>query len=202
MKRAFSYSDRARRQPRPLPNVGSEGRCPAHAAAAPKPVEAPSKTTHVSGSLRGLVLGCLGALLLAGAMAGCKKSQVEDTPKESGDPDFPSDYRQWTKVNAETIVREDEGVARELFAKAVGDLESGSVLVKEQFRLEGGTKGALELVAVMRRSGRGEAGGWEFSAFDPTTRQKVAHDATACVGCHTLQADSDYLFSERSALQP
>ncbi len=94
-----------------------------------------------------------------------------------------------------------EGVARELYSDPRPDLGVGTVLVKEQYRLEGGEKGAMEFVGVMRRTGQGEAGGWAFQAFDPTTRQQLTRDATACVGCHTLQADADYLFSDPAALR-
>jgi hypothetical protein len=146
-----------------------------------------------------LLVSLLGVLALA--FAACGSKQTSDTPQPSGDPDFPGDYRQWSKVNDSTVIREDEGVAREIYSNARPDLGVDTVLVKEQYRLEGGEKGALEFVAVMRRTGRGEAGGWTFQAFDPTTRQQLTRDATACVGCHTLQADADYLFSERSALQ-
>lgn len=146
-----------------------------------------------------LCISLLGVLALA--LGACGSKQTTETSKHTGDPDFPTDYLQWAKVNDATIVREDEGVARELYTNPRPDLGVDTVLVKEQYRLEGGAKGPLEFIAVMRRTGRGEAGGWAFQVFDPTTHQQLTRDATACVGCHTLQADADYLFSERSALQ-
>ncbi|MEZ4266698.1 MAG: cytochrome P460 family protein [Myxococcota bacterium] len=157
-------------------------------------------TSHATrNALRFSVLALVGVLGLP--VAACGSKQTTDTPQQTGDPDYPTNYRQWSKVNASPIIREDEGVARELYTNPRADLGVDTVLVKEQYRLEGGEKGALEFVAVMRRTGRGEAGGWSFQAFDPTTRQQLTRDSTACVGCHTLQADADYLFSEPSALQ-
>ncbi|MCB9730495.1 MAG: cytochrome P460 family protein [Deltaproteobacteria bacterium] len=144
------------------------------------------------------ILGIIG--LAAIALVACGHAEPKGESGPTGDPDFPNDYRQWHQVNDQTIVREDEGVAREIFANPQGDLGPGTVLVKEQYRYDGGAKGPLEFVGVMRRTGTGEAGGWSFQAFDPTTRQLLGKDSTACVGCHTLQADSDYLFSDRSAL--
>ena len=39
--------------------------------------------------------------------------------------------------------------------------------------------------------------GWSFEAYDPGTKSSLG-DNTACIGCHELQADNDYLFSDRS----
>ncbi len=144
------------------------------------------------------------ALLAVAATPGCLRSsqKQDDATAAQHDPAWPEGYQGWKKVNAETIVREEEGVARELFAKPAAGLGQGTVLVKEQYSYAGGQKGPIQYVAVMRRTGAptDANGGWEFLAFDPATKQRKPAAASTCVGCHSLQADSDYLFTPRDAL--
>ncbi len=142
----------------------------------------------------------LSILSTPGCLRGSQKP--DDAAASAHDPAWPEGYRSWKKVNAEPIVRSEEGVAREIFAKPAAGLGQGTVLVKEQYLYAGGQRGALQYVGVMRRTGAPTAanGGWEFLAFDPATKQQNTAAATTCVGCHSLQADSDYLFTPRDAL--
>jgi hypothetical protein len=144
---------------------------------------------------------------LALASSACLRhgqSTEEDTG--AGEPQagagWPEGYTSWRKINAETVVREDEAVARELYARPAAELGVGTVLVKEQFALVGGVKGALKQVAVMTRTGAAEDpnGGWEFKLFDPETKTSGA-DVAACVGCHSLRAEQGYLFTPAADLQ-
>lgn len=153
-------------------------------------------------TLRRLLRGLLLLSLVSGASlaAGCGPARSDGTPTVEGDPDFPTGYASWHKVNAETIVRAEEGVAREIYARASGDLGVGTVLVKEQHALRDGASGPLQHVAVMRRTSGAETGGWTFQIFDPDTHTRLTDDVTTCVGCHTIRAESDYLFTAREAL--
>ena len=111
--------------------------------------------------------------------------------------DWPTGFRGWTKVNDTTIIRADEVIAREIYAKTSAGLGQGTILVKEDYALVGGKKGALQLVAVMKRTGGSEHKGWRFFAFDPKTKKKDAETASGCVGCHSLRAANDYLYTAK-----
>jgi hypothetical protein len=131
-------------------------------------------------------------------IAGCpriRKGEVKATSAGVEAPGWPTDYQSWKKINSDTLIRPNDAVqvARELFTNQTPDLGPGAVLVKEEYSLSGGTKGALKRVAVMRRTGQGETNGWEFLVYDGETRQ--LGDNSRCVGCHVLQEDNDYLFS-------
>lgn len=151
---------------------------------------------------RTLVAGA--ALLAVAATPGCIRSSQtkDDDAKLQHDPAWPEGYQSWKKVNAEPIIRSEEGVAREIFAKPAAGLGQGTVLVKEQYTYAGGQRGPLQYVGVMRRTGAPTSanGGWEFLAFDAATKKRNTAAASTCVGCHSLQADSDYLFTPRDAL--
>lgn len=141
------------------------------------------------------------ALSCAMLAAACSPPPPPPPPEPKGHPDFPRGYTSWLKVNTETIVREDEGVARELYANAVGDLGSGTVLVKERYIHTDGVLGELQHVAVMKRTGAGANNGWTFMAFDADSMELKEGMSTSCVACHQLQAENDYLFGERSSYQ-
>jgi hypothetical protein len=131
-------------------------------------------------------------------IAGCpriRKGEVKATAEAVETAGWPAGYQTWKKVNDETLVRADDTVqvARELYSNQTPDLGPGAVLVKEEYSLSGGVKGALKSVAVMRRTGQGDTNGWEFLVYDGQTRQRG--DNSRCVGCHVLQEDNDYLFS-------
>ena len=151
-----------------------------------------------------LLLVCVMALAIAATAACPAKDGKKDGDGQSGPKpaaDFPTGYTTWKKANAETIVREEEKIAREVYAKATDGLGAGTVLVKEQYSYENGTKGRLKLIAVMRRGAdRAKNKGWEFAVYDPAT--KTAGDNTACLGCHSLQEDNDFLFGDRTTYGP
>jgi hypothetical protein len=152
--------------------------------------------------LASLPLAALASTLALGSGACLKQTRdkdkpVDDKPKPAAG--FPEGYTQWKKVNAETIVREEEKIAREVYAQVVDGLGPGTVLVKEQYAYEGGTKGALQLIAVMRRTADSTRNkGWTFAGYDPTTKASKGEE-TACTGCHSLQEDNDFLFSDKGA---
>ena len=146
------------------------------------------------------VLVAIALLVSAVGVVGCAGSQTSDEPsKPKAAPGFPEGYATWKKVNEATIIRAEEKIAREVYAQKIGDLGPGSVLVKEQYSYAGGVKGELQLIAVMRRgSDSSTDGGWSFAGYDPQTRQAKG-EIVACKGCHSLQEDNDFLFSDRSA---
>ena len=57
---------------------------------------------------------------------------------------FPTGYTSWKKANSETIVREEEKIAREVYIKVVDGLGAGTIVVKEQYAWADGAKGALQ----------------------------------------------------------
>lgn len=140
------------------------------------------------------------AAALTLAVAACATSEPLPQPDVTPDhdPGYPVGYSSWTQSNTTTITREDEGIAREIFANVVGDLEVGSVLVKEQYRFAGGRKGELFELAVMRRTGSGDHNGWSFEAYDPQSKRKKTTHEDACIGCHIIRAGTDYLFATKA----
>lgn len=147
-----------------------------------------------------LILVALPMLALA---LSCGGGDTKPTPKPEpkAAAGLPDGYTTWTKVNAETIVREEEGLAREIYADVKPDFGKDTVLVKEEYAWADGALGELAHVAVMRRTGGETNNGWEFAAFDAATKEPVeGFDAAGCVGCHTLQIDNDFLFTPRDAL--
>ncbi len=145
-------------------------------------------------------------VVLSASLLACGGSQKKPTTaKKQEAPAFPKDYTSWHKVNAETIIREDEvdeggGVARELYANMVGMLEAGTVLVKEQYAFANGAKGELQAIHVMRMTEAADNDGWQFLAFDPQGKALPPEAVARCVSCHSLQKDNAYLFSEIEAL--
>ncbi len=138
-------------------------------------------------------------------LSGCLKQTRKDDDKDDKKPvaaaGFPEGYTAWKKVNAETIVRDEEKIAREVYVKASDGLGAGTIIVKEQYGWAGGAKGELELIAVMRRGAdTTKYKGWEFSGFDPKTKASKG-ELSACIGCHELQEDNDFLFTERAKFQ-
>lgn len=136
-------------------------------------------------------------------IAGCpriRKGEVTSVAAATADPDFPAGYSGWEKANDETLIRSDDvvQVAREIYTNKTPGLQAGAILVKEEYSLSGGAKGALKRIAVMRRGTGPKNHGWEFMVFDGVTKKRG--DASRCVGCHVLQEDNDYLFSAMSSL--
>ena len=147
-----------------------------------------------------LFITCIAAAAMA--LAACGPKPSTQAPKVEGSPDFPTGYTSWRKVNAQTIVRPDEHIAREIYARSAPNLGHGTVLVKEQYKLVGGAKGPLVEIDVMRRTGAPDNNGWSFAKYDPKTHARMGRDETACIGCHTLRADHDYLFEPKAKLLP
>ncbi len=139
--------------------------------------------------MRLLALAAL-SLSLA-SLTGCPQPVPDRPPEPQADPAFPQGYQGWQKINAQTIVREDEGIARELFASPTAE-----VLVKEQYVLAGGEVGPMQKIAVMRKTGDTPHNGWTFLSFDPQTKTQLTDDTTACVGCHGLADGEDFVFSD------
>jgi hypothetical protein len=158
-------------------------------------------TTH-GVTMRTLIL-LLAAFVLF--LPGCprdpsKKGTGAATDHSVHEKDWPAGYRGWSKINDTTIVRTDEEVAREIYAKTTAGLGQGTVLVKEDYALVSGQKGALQMIAVMQRGTGSEHNGWQFFAFNPKTKKKDADGASGCVGCHSLRASNDYLYTAKDKL--
>ena len=98
------------------------------------------------------------------ALWACGGAQTEDSNASLGKKTFPQGYETWSKINAETIFREEteeeEGVAREIYGKLKKDLAKGTILVKADHAYVDGAKGEIRAIAVMRRVGSSSNGGW------------------------------------------
>ena len=149
--------------------------------------------------LAALVLALPGGLALEGGCATGPKPRHE---VGGGNTSFPEGYQVWTHVNPKTIIAADAGEAREIFVVAAADLGVGTTIVKEVYSLEGGQKGRLQHLAVMRRAAVPSRNGWTFLAFDPRTRRAADVNINSCGSCHMARADKDYLFSARADLVP
>jgi hypothetical protein len=118
---------------------------------------------------------------------------------------FFAEYRTWMKINRDTIIRESEEEAREIYVNKTavqtrGNFGTGSVLVKEQYRLSnigGGSYviGEIFQIAVMRKTGIGEHGGWDFRAYDPKTGSEIPGLSEGCALCHAKRKSFDFIFS-------
>ncbi|MGB0589875.1 MAG: cytochrome P460 family protein [Myxococcota bacterium] len=157
--------------------------------------------------MRTLVFMLLSGLMLSAyACGGAETRSGDDVSAHSRV--LSAEYTTWPKINAETILRggEDEGgeieprTAVELFASVQGDLETGSVLVKETRVVNDDGSGAVTQLGVMRRVGGSLNGGWAFEAYSPTTMERTKIEVGTCVNCHSFQAQNDYLFSEINAV--
>lgn len=145
-------------------------------------------------------------LALATLVAACGGSSQQTGSSSEGKPKahpaFPDNYESWRSVNDEPLVRKDEGVVRELYARVQGELDRGTVLVKEEHKLmTGDKKGKLDRIAMMKRTGGSANDGWKFMAFRPETHERVPDDDTACVSCHELSSTGDdMLWTPRSKI--
>lgn len=138
------------------------------------------------------------AAMLSVSVTGCLKSTKNDQDPDSPQAaaGFPTDYTTWKKVNE--AIREEEKIARVVYANVKDGMGAGTILVKEQYAYVDGAKGALKLVAVMTRGAdTSKNKGWSFTAFDPATKASI-EDTASCTGCHSLQEDNDFLFTDRS----
>ena len=151
------------------------------------------------------------ALLLASLTSACAvllESRAGDPgPRRVADARFPHGYStspHWKKLTQQPVFRKDVSLARELYGRIEPQMGPGTILVKEEYRLEKGQSHAMSVIGVMRRTDRPEDeinGGWSFEAYDPITKSRHDQDTAACVGCHTLQASNDYLFATPELLQ-
>ena len=152
--------------------------------------------------MRTLIFSLLASIL---ALPACGGAQKMDTTNAAPETSLPADYQSWPHINAETIIRNDEdddgtvtsSSAVELYAKVAGDLAAGTILVKATHAVAGEELGAVERIGLMRRGTGDQDGGWQFEAYDPTSRAKADTDVATCINCHSLQAENDFLFSTR-----
>ena len=157
--------------------------------------------------MRSVSAGLLCAAVLASAcLVGACKTAVDSRaiyrPKHiAADPEFPHGYAtspQWTKLSTEAIYRSDVKTVRELYGKVKPGLGVGTILVKEEYSFEPGKPREMIVIGVMRRTGAAEdadTGGWSFAAFDPKSKSRYGQDTAACIGCHLLQKDDDWVFA-------
>lgn len=149
-----------------------------------------------------VVLAILVAALTASA---CGFAQNKGTDLRKGGTTLPANYESWPKINAETILRDEEdddgtitnSTAIELYAKVSGDLAEGTTLIKVTHSVTDGVVGAVEHIGLMRRVGGEANGGWRFEAYDARSGSRADADVTTCSNCHSLQASNDHLFSPR-----
>jgi hypothetical protein len=143
----------------------------------------------------------LSAFLMLSFGGGCDGGGKDTQKPQAEKTDFPEGYTSWPKVNVEPIVREDEKVARDIYKSPKGDLEVGTVLVKEQYILtDAGQKGPLANIAVMRRGQSTTNQGWIFEVYSPE-KKRFEEDTTGCAGCHALREGQDFLFTPRDQLK-
>ncbi|MCF6334538.1 MAG: cytochrome P460 family protein [Spirochaetales bacterium] len=130
-------------------------------------------------------------------------------------------YSSWAKVNAETITGDVTGVLgaaherskgfREIYVNEIGlPVESGeedypfpegTIIVKESFKNDKGSKGALSNLTVMvkRESGYSpDYGDWEYIITKPDGAIAQQGTLSVCIKCHARGEDKDYTFINSS----
>jgi len=147
------------------------------------------------------------------SVCGCSGSQDRGAENRFDVSAWPEGYTTWTRLNDAPIYLETERTARNLYVNATAQARSsgeggpfpvGSVLVKEERRLEANPQGRLRLgdifrVSVMFKVGKGETSGWAFKAFDPQNHKEFGRDRVDPDGCYFCHADAsarDYVFSK------
>lgn len=155
-----------------------------------------------------LVLGLLSINAYAGGGA-------EDTnPTKSSQ--F-ADYQSWTKVNSQTITGDVTGFLgaaherakgfREIYVNGTGKpvefgealypYPEGTIIVKESYADNKGSKGELSNLTVMvkRESGySSDYGDWEFIMAEPDGTITRQGRLSMCIQCHAKGQDKDFTF--------
>lgn len=155
------------------------------------------------------IVGAVAASLTALLVSCSAGERLDAVARASDQTAFPTGFRQWHKLNRETIVHETEREARDLYFNDIAmnstgpEYPPGSVLVKEEFGLRPDVGGQLRVgdpsrISVMFKVGRGNTSGWAFKAFDPETRSELPRDRVdpdGCYFCHADRRDHDYVFT-------
>ncbi len=162
--------------------------------------------------LSGIIL-----LIAAGlTLTSCLSSGADDP--NATQVDAYAEYETWSMVNAETITGDETGSLgrahegssgfREVYVnksgRKVSDGESplpypeGTIIVKESFGNDSGSKGELSSVTVMvKRESEydPENGNWEYVMLKPSMKAQAQGRLSACISCHSA-AENDFVFTD------
>ncbi len=130
-------------------------------------------------------------------------------------------YSSWAKVNSETITGDVTGVLgaaherskgfREIYVNETGlavergeadyPFPEGTIIVKESFDNDNGSKGDLSNLTIMvkRESGYSpDYGNWEYIMAKPDGTIAQQGSLSTCIRCHSKGDDKDYTFINSS----
>jgi hypothetical protein len=156
-------------------------------------------------------------LMSASTLLGGKK--WEDSSYDTQLSDI-NGYTSWMKVNLETLTGDVFGALGDAHAGAEGLREiyvnnlgravtlgsrsfpypTGTIFVKETFMNEGGEKGMLGSLTIMIKRGSGydpANNNWEYMMVSPDNEVMRQGKVEGCIGCHTVVADTDYVFNNK-----
>jgi len=132
-----------------------------------------------------------------------------------------SDYRNWTKVNQNTITGDETGVLgpaherargfREIYINEIGKpvaygasdypYPEGSVILKESFSEKDGGKGKLASITIMIKREEGydpDNGNWEYINASGDFKISRQGKIGMCIKCHSVMSEKDFTFWDSS----
>jgi hypothetical protein len=145
------------------------------------------------------------------AVTAAPRALTADSPSVA----YPVDYRSWTHVKS-MIIQPDHPLAdpfeglHHIYANAAalegyrsGQFPDGAVIVFDLLAVSAADGAIVEagrkLVGVMEKDTERFAatGGWGYEGFagDSRDARLVTDGGAGCLGCHTAQRESDYVFS-------
>ena len=134
---------------------------------------------------------------------------------EAGDIEYPQNYRSWSHIKSMVLhkghalenpfkgIHHIYGNDKAVTGSKTGKFTDGSVLVFDLLDYVTSGKASVEgdrvLVGVMSKdsSKYKSTGGWGFEGFkgNSQTERLVTDGGQSCFGCHTSQADHDFVFT-------
>ena len=139
------------------------------------------------------------------------------TKAEDGLIKYPDGYRYWTHVKSMVIqeghsLHDTFGGIHHLYANdkalkgyQIGDFPEGAVIIFDLLEATTANNAIVEnkrkVLGVMVKDSKqfSDTAGWGFEGFvagDPENRAVGNDYKEACFACHTVQKDSDYVFSK------
>lgn len=154
-------------------------------------------------------------IMLIGCVAIVSCSRTQDTLMQVPDDPEPDAYRTWTDmITLDGPLVEFKGEAHDLGSRTIyfneaaamannegTDYPVGSMIVKESMDM---TNSFLSQISTMTKTESAENGGWAYgvtgppsdAAVDPKGINNLTAEMAAnlCAGCHTVAADTDFVF--------